>query len=89
LYKRCKNNDFFSKESILNAFTSESVVLIQKYLILGLFIILMVLMQWVRYKIKQEKKLIDEILISPSDFAIILRRLPEGTQKQDIINMLN
>jgi hypothetical protein len=53
LYKRCENNNFFSKESIMNAFSSEFVVLIQKYILLGLLLILMVLLQWIRYKIKQ------------------------------------
>lgn len=53
LYKRCENNNFFYKESIMNAFSSEFVVLIQKYILLGLLLILMVLLQWIRYKIKQ------------------------------------
>jgi len=54
-----------------------------------LLIILVIILQtyallFIRHSLRQKKQQFDDCLTSPSDFSIILRRLPANTTKKDI-----
>jgi hypothetical protein len=42
----------------------------------------------VRYAARKVERQCDEVINSPSDYAVILRRLPPGTTENDVMEML-
>lgn len=53
-------------------------------MLLGFVIAFILLMQYFRYNFRVVEDQCDDIITSPSDYAVILRRLPEDTTKEDI-----
>lgn len=64
------------KQSIFNSYDEEYVVMTQLYLILALVIALVFIFQYIRYQMKVDNSFADVTLTSPSDYALILNRLP-------------
>lgn len=57
---------------------------IQNYILLAFVVVNLLLFQYFRYNFRQIEEECDDIVNSPSDYAIILRRLPENITKEDI-----
>lgn len=45
--------------------------------------------QFFRYRFRKIEDEIDELVASPSDYSLILKRLPENTTESDIMDMID
>jgi hypothetical protein len=45
-------------------------------------------MHYFRYNFRKVEEECDNVVISPSDYALIFRQLPEGTTQKDIEKMI-
>ena len=66
----------------------EKNLTIQNYTVVGFVIVFIILMQFIRRSFRKVEDDCDDAIDSPSDYAMILRRLPEGTEKEDIERMI-
>lgn len=75
----CKEDDIFSTLSIVNKFDEEAYMSVQNYVLLGFVVFFLPLMQVIRYVFRKVEADCDSVTESPSDYAVILKRLPPGT----------
>lgn len=73
------NSSIFNYISLINKRSSSFYLSIQCYLELLFIIVVILFLQWLRLKGRELKKECDEVIDSPSDYAVILRRLPPKT----------
>lgn len=85
---KCSNN-IFNTLSIVNKIHETDYLSVQNYVLLGFVLSFILAMQFFRYTFRRVNSECDEVTISPSDYAAILRRLPEGTTEQDILELVN
>ena len=90
----CKGEDtcsgnVFDTLAIINKVTIENYLTIQNYTVVGFVVLFLFIMQGFRYSFRRVEDDCDDAIDSPSDYAMILRRLPEGTEKKDIGDMIN
>lgn len=57
----------------------------QSYLAVAYVVVVVLFFHYFRRKARQLKQECDEIVNSPSDYAIILRRLPANVTEQDVL----
>lgn len=74
----CSNN-FLDSFSIFNKSKNNSLLTIQNYMVMAFCILAILVLQYFRYNFRKIEDECDELINTPSDYAIILRRLPEGT----------
>lgn len=79
----------FNQLSILNKATHTTELQIQNYLVLTLIVMLILVMQYVRRTARMLESECDRIVDSPSDYSMILRRLPNDYTEQDIRDMVD
>jgi hypothetical protein len=72
------------KLSFLNSYENDRIPMIQLMLIILVIILQTYALLFIRHTLRQKKQQFDDFITSPSDFSIILRRLPANTAKQDI-----
>lgn len=65
------------------------MTLIQLVLIVLVVIVQIFVLMLIRHKLRKQKHVFDDIIISPNDFSIILRQLPKGTEEKDIEEMVD
>jgi hypothetical protein len=65
-----------------------SYLSIQSYLSLAFVIFIILLFHYFRYRARKLKGECDEVMDTPSDYAIILRRLPPNTTEKDIMHLI-
>ena len=83
----CEHN-IFNTISFANKMNNNDLLSIQNYILLTFVVINIVLFQFFRYNFRQIEEECDDIINSPSDYAVILRRLPEEITKEDIERMV-
>ncbi len=75
--------DTFNLLSLINKNTKGDFMAIQSYLALVFVVVTILFFQYFRYKARVLQKECDEVIDSPSDYAIIMRMLPPKiTEKQ-------
>lgn len=57
---------------------------IQNYIVLTFVVVNIFLFHFFRYNFRKIEEECDDIVNSPSDYAVILRRLPEQITKEDL-----
>ena len=82
----CKEEDVcsgnvFDTFAIINKASVEDYLSIQNYTVLGFVIFFLFLMQCFRYSFRKVEDDCDDAVDTPSDYAMILRRLPPDTAK--------
>lgn len=80
--------DFIDKVSIYNKSTSLLFLSIQNYTLLAFSLLSIFIMHYFRYKFRIIEDECDDMINTPSDYAVILRRLPEDTSKEDLEKMV-
>ena len=89
----CSLNDdcpanIFNTLSIVNKINKDDYLSVQNYVLLAFVVIFIFMMQCFRRNFRRIEEDCDEMVDSPSDYAIILRRLPPLTTEQDIKDMI-
>lgn len=84
--KDCKGTDacsgnIFDTFAIINKTSLQGYLSIQNYTVLAFTIIFLFAMQGFRYSFRKVEDDCDDAVDSPSDYAMILRRLPDGVTK--------
>ena len=69
--------DLFNTLSLLNKRSKSGYLSVQSYLGLAFVVVCILFFHYFRYKARELMQQCDEVVDSPSDYAIILRRLPE------------
>lgn len=77
--------DAFTLLSIINKQSNTTYLSIQSYISLGFVVVTILFFHFFRYKSRQLQEQCDEIINSPSDYAIILRKLPPSITENDVI----
>ena len=80
---KCQNT-FFNKLSIVNKIKEESTLSVQNYVLVAFVFLFFFIVQFLRYNFRKLEMFCDQLVNSPSDYSIIIRRLPPLTRKQDI-----
>lgn len=62
---------------------------IQNYTLLAFVLVSIVVFQYIRYSFRKMEDDCDDVITSPSDYALILRRLPPDTLKHDVEKMID
>lgn len=70
--------------AIINKISEPSYMAIQNYTLLAFVLVSIPVFQYIRYNFRRVEDECDDVITSPSDYALILRRLPEETTKNDI-----
>ena len=83
----CKGN-LFNTLSIVNKINKDDYLSVQNYVLLAFIMVHIFVMQYVRYRARKVEEECDEMVDTPSDYTIILRRLPPLTTKKDIEDMI-
>ena len=83
----CKGN-LFNTLSIVNKINKNDYLSVQNYVLLVFVVVYIFLMQYIRYRARKVEEECDDMVDTPSDYAIILRRLPPLTTKKDIEDMI-
>lgn len=78
----------FNTLSIVNKINETDYLSAQNYVLLAFVVIFACIMQAIRYYFRKIKEDCDELVNSPSDYAIILRRLPSEATENDIRKMV-
>lgn len=73
---KCSNNAFDTL-SLINKVSAEDYLSIQNYILLAYVVIFFFMIQCIRYRFRSVEDNCDDIVDSPSDYAMILRRLPK------------
>lgn len=81
--------DVFDTLAIINQIPESAYLTNQNYLVLGFVVIFVISMQYYRYNFRIVEDQADDFITSPSDYALILRRLPPDTAKEDILKMID
>lgn len=74
----------FNKISISNKLNDDSSINIQTYLVSLFLLLYIVFSQYLIYRIRFRNDACDEIINSPSDYSIIIKKLPEDVLENDI-----
>lgn len=61
---------------------------IQNYILLAFVVICIGIFQFFRYRFRKIVEEIDQYSVSPGDYSIIIKRLPEDTEEKDIYDMI-
>ena len=77
--------DTFTLLSIINKQSNTFYLSIQSYVSLGFVVVTILFFHLFRYKSRKLEERCDKIINSPSDYAIILRRLPPNNAESDIL----
>lgn len=80
--------DAFNPLSIVNKESDTHALSIQSYLAVAYVALAVLFFQYFRTRARQLRRECDEIVDSPSDYAIILRRLPAGVTEADLLDMV-
>lgn len=80
--------DFFNPLSIANKVNQTEYLAIQSYLCLAYVVIIIIYFHYFRMEARKLEQDCDEQVDSPSDYAIILKRLPPDISEKDILNMV-
>lgn len=80
--------DIFNILALVNKGSRILYLTIQSYLSLLFVIISIVFFHYFRFKARELEQQCDEVIDSPSDYAIILRRLPLEITEQDIVKFV-
>jgi len=83
----CQVN-IFDQLSILNKASHTFYLQIQNYLVLALVVVIIIIMHYVRWSARRLEVECDALVDSPSDYSMIIRRLPEGYTEEDIREMV-
>lgn len=67
----------FNIIAIINKQSNIEFLSIQTYLALSFIVVTIIYFHYFRYKARQLQLICDEVVDSPSDYAIIIRRLPK------------
>lgn len=81
-------SDSFNTLSIINKESNSTYLSIQSYLAVGYVLVAILYLHYLRYRARQMEQECDEIVNSPSDYAIILRKLPKDTSEADIVELI-
>ena len=84
---RCSNNAFDTL-AIINKINADNYLSIQNYMLLAFVVLCFFIFQCFRYNFRSVEDECDDIVDSPSDYAMILRRLPADTTTADIEQMI-
>ena len=84
---KCSNNAFDTL-AIINKISSDAYLSIQNYVLLGFVVVSLFVFQCFRYNFRSVEDECDDIVDSPRDYAMILRRLPADTTTADIEEMI-
>lgn len=68
--------DAFDTLAIVNKVSEQSYLSIQNYTLLAFVVVSVVVFQYFRYRFRKLEDECDDLITSPSDYAMILRRLP-------------
>jgi hypothetical protein len=74
--------------ALVNKRSSELYFSLQGYVELAFIIVAVIFFQGMRLAGRKLEKECDEVIDSPSDYAVILRRLPPGTTEKDVMEMV-
>lgn len=85
--KVCSDN-IMNLLALINKRSSETYFQLQAWIELGCILGVILFLQWTRYGGRKLERKCDEIIDSPSDYAVILKRLPPGTSEKDIEEMV-
>lgn len=66
-----------------------SFLSVQSYLSLAFVVFIILIFHYFRYHARKLKAECDEVMDTPSDYAIILRRLPPNTTEKDIMDLID
>lgn len=80
--------NIFNTLSLVNKINEVSYLSIQNYVLLAFVLIFSLLMQFIRYRARKIISICDALINSPSDYAVMISRLPPGTTEADIQNMI-
>jgi hypothetical protein len=80
--------DAFNLLSIINKRGETRLLSIQSYLGMAYVFAAVIYLHYFRLKARQLEQECDEIVDSPSDYAIVLRRLPSDVALDDIIGLV-
>lgn len=80
--------DVFSLMSLINKRSSSIYMSVQGYLELAFILLVICFFQLIRAMGRKLKQQCDEVVDSPSDYAVILRRLPPNITENDVMAML-
>lgn len=86
--RKCSPN-IFNTLAIVNKIDENDYLSVQNYVLLAFVLLFVFLAQWVRYTFRQIEEDCDEMSDSPSDYAIIIRRLPKEIIEQKIEKMID
>lgn len=78
----------FNQLSILNKATHTNELQAQNYLVLSLIVVLILVMQYIRRSARMLESECDRLVDSPSDYSMIIRRLPNDYKEEDIKAMI-
>jgi phosphotransferase system glucose/maltose/N-acetylglucosamine-specific IIC component len=76
--------DAFNTISLINKKSNRNFLEIQSYLGLAFVLICIFFFHFFRFQARKLQRECDEVINSPSDYAIILRRLPADITEEDI-----
>jgi len=85
----CSYQSIFSKLSVSQKILESGTIKVELVLTLVFTLLWIVLNQFFLYRCRSYETIADEKICTPSDFAVFLLNLPEGTTKEDIEAMLN
>lgn len=79
---KCKSP--FDTISIINKASQEDFLSIQNYILVAFVLLSFIILQYFRYSFRKVEDDCDDAIDSPSDYAMILRRLPPEVEVADI-----
>lgn len=85
--KACNDNPM-NLLALINKKSSETYFQLQAWIELACILGVVLFLQWTRYGGRKLERKCDEVIDSPSDYAVILKRLPHGTTEKDIEEMV-
>ena len=78
----------FVKLSLSNKIFDSRSVDIQNYLLMGFVIVYIFFLQFLIYSVRKTTKTSDELINSPSDYALMVSQLPEGWKIGDVLDIV-
>ena len=87
----CKGecDSFANVVSLFNIRNNTTGVIIQEYLLLGLIVVTIVALVVSRCYMYSFQKYIDTFLVTPSDYSLIVRDIPDSATKEDLEEMVD
>lgn len=78
------DSSIFNTFAIVNKVSLLNYLTIQNYTVVGFVVLFLIIMQGFRYSFRKVEDDCDDAIDSPSDYAMILRRLPPDIKEEDI-----